>query len=263
MSVANVPLTTSSLDAERRAYEPSMEEILASIRKIIADDDSLPAMRGAGRHSMDDSSAAPARDHEATGRGDSEFAAVREAPHVSAPRSDRWPRPISRPEVSPSSIVAAKDEPRSGSSFDNWRRSHADELTPRAHEPRKEALSAEMIQPRRPIVEEDKAQSNGEAFEESAEAPARTAVVPAHAEDEAPASEAAHQPLVSPDAAASVAAHFQTLAASMIMNDSGLLQRCAEEMLRPMLKQWLDDNLPVLVERLVRSEIERVARGRR
>jgi hypothetical protein len=33
-------------------------------------------------------------------------------------------------------------------------------------------------------------------------------------------------------------------------------------MLRPMLKSWLDDNLPGLVERLVRTEIERVARGR-
>jgi cell pole-organizing protein PopZ len=34
-------------------------------------------------------------------------------------------------------------------------------------------------------------------------------------------------------------------------------------MLRPMLKQWLDDNLPAVVERLVRAEIERVARGGR
>ncbi len=34
-------------------------------------------------------------------------------------------------------------------------------------------------------------------------------------------------------------------------------------MMRPMLKQWLDDNLPVIVERLVRAEIERVARGGR
>jgi cell pole-organizing protein PopZ len=29
-----------------------------------------------------------------------------------------------------------------------------------------------------------------------------------------------------------------------------------------MLKSWLDDNLPSLVERIVRAEIERVARGR-
>ena len=35
-----------------------------------------------------------------------------------------------------------------------------------------------------------------------------------------------------------------------------------KDMLRPMLKAWLDDNLPPLVERLVRAEIERVARRR-
>ncbi|MGN6461286.1 MAG: PopZ family protein, partial [Pseudolabrys sp.] len=29
-----------------------------------------------------------------------------------------------------------------------------------------------------------------------------------------------------------------------------------------MLKSWLDDNLPSLVERIVRAEIERVSRGR-
>ena len=70
-------------------------------------------------------------------------------------------------------------------------------------------------------------------------------------------------PLVSSDAAAAIAAQFQTLAASMVINDSGLLHDYAREMLRPMLKAWLDDNLPVLVERLVRAEIERVARGGR
>ena len=39
----------------------------------------------------------------------------------------------------------------------------------------------------------------------------------------------------------------------------------ARELLRPMLRSWLDDNLPILVERLVKDEIERVvgrARGR-
>jgi cell pole-organizing protein PopZ len=35
-----------------------------------------------------------------------------------------------------------------------------------------------------------------------------------------------------------------------------------KEMLRPMLKGWLDDNLPSMVERIVRAEIERVSRGR-
>ena len=36
-----------------------------------------------------------------------------------------------------------------------------------------------------------------------------------------------------------------------------------KEMMRPMLKQWLEENLPGLVERMVRAEIERVSRGGR
>jgi cell pole-organizing protein PopZ len=39
------------------------------------------------------------------------------------------------------------------------------------------------------------------------------------------------------------------------------LEDLVKEMLRPMLKTWLDDNLPSMVERLVRAEIERVSRG--
>jgi cell pole-organizing protein PopZ len=34
------------------------------------------------------------------------------------------------------------------------------------------------------------------------------------------------------------------------------------ETLRPMLKSWLDENLPRAVERMVEAEIERVTRGR-
>ena len=37
----------------------------------------------------------------------------------------------------------------------------------------------------------------------------------------------------------------------------------AREILRPLLKTWLDENLPSMVERLVRAEIQRVARGGR
>jgi hypothetical protein len=37
------------------------------------------------------------------------------------------------------------------------------------------------------------------------------------------------------------------------------LQDLVQGTLRPMLKLWLDDNLPPLVERLVRAEIERLA----
>src|SRR5437763_3042263 len=45
MSTANPQPSQPSLESEQRAHEPSMEEILASIRRIIADDDALPLMR--------------------------------------------------------------------------------------------------------------------------------------------------------------------------------------------------------------------------
>ena len=48
----------------------------------------------------------------------------------------------------------------------------------------------------------------------------------------------------------------------MLVQNARTLEDLVREMLRPMLKTWLDDNLPGLVERLVRAEIERVARGR-
>ena len=41
MSAVN-PLPPSDVSSDKRPYEPSMEEILASIRRIIADDQSLP-----------------------------------------------------------------------------------------------------------------------------------------------------------------------------------------------------------------------------
>jgi cell pole-organizing protein PopZ len=275
MSAANVPLATTSLDAERRAYEPSMEEILASIRKIIADDDSLPAMREAGRRPMEDIAkpidqlAVPAQDKVAAAPEMNEsFSSARDPAQVLAPRLDRWPpRALYRPESRSPSIPAAKDEPRSGG-FDNWRsKSIAEELTTGTQNARSEARSSEMAKLKQPLNsnrdEADETELDHEASEHGAEESApRSAAAPLE-DAPAPASEAGRQPLVSPDAAASVAAHFQALAASMVINDSDLLQRYAEEMLRPMLKQWLDDNLPVLVEKLVRAEIERVARGRR
>ena len=68
--------------------------------------------------------------------------------------------------------------------------------------------------------------------------------------------------LISPEAGAKVAASFDSLNDAVVNGPSRSFDEIAEDMLRPMLQQWLDDNLPTLVERLVREEIERVARGR-
>jgi cell pole-organizing protein PopZ len=68
--------------------------------------------------------------------------------------------------------------------------------------------------------------------------------------------------LMSPRADASVAASFEDLSKAMLAGNSRKLDEVVEELLRPMLKGWLESNLPQMVERLVREEIERVSRGR-
>lgn len=70
-------------------------------------------------------------------------------------------------------------------------------------------------------------------------------------------------PLTSAQTDESVAASFGALSANVAMHSAEMIEALMREMLRPMLKAWLDDNLPSLVERLVRAEIQRVARGGR
>lgn len=70
-------------------------------------------------------------------------------------------------------------------------------------------------------------------------------------------------PLVSDVTAATIAAQFETLAASRLFGEDGRMDEIVTQLLRPMLQEWLEDNLPGIVEKLVRAEIERVARGGR
>ena len=56
---------------------------------------------------------------------------------------------------------------------------------------------------------------------------------------------------------------FNALTHTILAQNARTLDDLVREMLEPMLKEWLDDNLPSLVERMVREEIDRVSRGRR
>jgi uncharacterized protein len=67
--------------------------------------------------------------------------------------------------------------------------------------------------------------------------------------------------LMSSNTSAAVDSAFNALAQTVLVQNARTLEDLVREMLRPMLKVWLDDNLPGLVERLVRAEIERVSRG--
>ncbi|MBB5754557.1 PopZ family protein [Prosthecomicrobium pneumaticum] len=84
----------------------------------------------------------------------------------------------------------------------------------------------------------------------------------ARAPETPPADEMRLGPLLSDDANAAVNAAFDDLAGALLASRPRTVEDLVKDMLRPMLKGWLDKNLPPLVERLVREEIERVSRGR-
>jgi uncharacterized protein len=67
--------------------------------------------------------------------------------------------------------------------------------------------------------------------------------------------------LVSSATEDSIAAAFHALVASRFAQNSDAILALTRDALRPMLEAWLDENLPALVERLVRTEIERIALG--
>jgi cell pole-organizing protein PopZ len=67
--------------------------------------------------------------------------------------------------------------------------------------------------------------------------------------------------VVSPGTSSAAAEAFGSLARAVQPADARTMEEFVEDLLRPLLQSWLDENLPGLVERLVRQEIERVSRG--
>jgi len=66
--------------------------------------------------------------------------------------------------------------------------------------------------------------------------------------------------LLSSATSSAVDSAFNMLAQTLLVQDARTLEDLVRETLRPTLKSWLDDNLPRIVERSVRVEIERAAR---
>jgi uncharacterized protein len=216
-----------------------MEEILASIRRIIADDDALPLMRRPSLVSRE--TALPDLER----RSDNRPEAPRQPPvHPAAPI-----HLVPTPET-PAQQHPAEAELSSGAGEDAAYAERSDYAYPA------DDRTGEDYELRSSFAAAAQPQDEPE--------PGPAAVPERRPERVAPfANEPEHSRLVSPTTDASVAASFHSLATSMFLRDSDMLARTTREMLRPMLKQWLDDNLPVIVERLVRAEIERVARGGR
>jgi uncharacterized protein len=78
----------------------------------------------------------------------------------------------------------------------------------------------------------------------------------------APEPQPFHERLISTATDSTVTGSFNALAHTVLTQNARTLEDLVKDLLRPMLKGWLDENLPGLVERLVRAEIERVTRGR-
>jgi uncharacterized protein len=229
--------------AAAKAQEPSMEEILASIRRIIADDEGAkPA-----------SPSHPAATEPTATPATPSRAAVAGAGAVAAAVGE--PAPMSQNDVD--AVLAGFD------------RSSAYPTPPAstpAGDPRDvleltAAMEAHTEFPASPPF------GAVEAVSDAVFAKAEPDPGPGRAPPRAAASlrsqfhEAEEQPLLSNRATAAVATAFGSLAHTVLSQNARTLDDLVQEMLRPMLKSWLDDNLPTIVERLVRAEIERVSRG--
>ncbi len=77
--------------------------------------------------------------------------------------------------------------------------------------------------------------------------------------EEADAQDRDDAPLLSPQASRAAAEAFSRLKSEL--GGERELSRMTEELLRPMLRQWLNEHLPALVEQMVREEIQRISRG--
>lgn len=249
----------------QRAHEPTMEEILASIRRIISDDE-------AGAEAAPESEEAPSEDVEMQGDeaentnedvdalfadAADEMAAEAEETAMADAEAEAEDEAEPQPEPEPedgdgvfelTEEMAAEADEEDEASDDDIDALMADFDSADDEEPAAAAAAADDdehesdIAFRDPVVEE----------EPVAEAPAP-----------APATEG--DAIMSPDSQAAVSAAFGALASSMLSHSGGArtLEQIVEDLLRPLLKVWLDENLPPLVERLVREEIDRVARHAR
>jgi cell pole-organizing protein PopZ len=193
------------MTALAKGNEPSMEEILASIRRIIADD------------------------QQATLAEKPEEQAA--APPVAMPAPEPEPEEVLDLAIE-AEPLAPEPEPQGQDDVDFI---FADV------EPEPEPPPPPPVAPAPPVM-----------------AAAPPPPPPAYHAPEPPAME-----LLSAAASASVAGAFSSLSNTLLTGNARTLEDLVKDMMRPMLKTWLDDNLPTIVERLVKAEIERVARGGR
>ena len=237
-----------------KVQEPSMEEILASIRRIIADDDAKPAA-AENKPAVAEKKAAP---------GPTPKPAAPTAPQAAPakmtgiPPSAVAPKTPAQPAPPPAAVNSQDDIDAMLASLDEA--TTEAEVRPSRAEDVFE-LTDEMAVPD-PATSFQKIEPEDLEFTEMAQAmePPRRPAFEAESSSAGPAP--AVQQILSHATVSAVETAFSSLANTVLSNNARTLEDLVREMLRPMLKSWLDDNLPGLVERIVKAEIERVSRGR-
>ena len=234
-----------------KVQEPSMEEILASIRRIIADDEAKPA--AAEKPASPSAAAKPAV------MKDIPPSAIAPAPKpVAAAPKPAPPAPPPPPAPEPAVSNNQDDIDAMLASLD----AATPEADIRPAQPEADVfeLTDEMAlpDPAPPAATFSKVEPQDDIEFTEAKASRRQPAYEPSFETAAPA-----RPILSHSTVSAVESAFNSLANTVLSNNARTLEDLVKEMLRPMLKSWLDDNLPGLVERIVKAEIERVSRGGR
>ncbi|MBX8782954.1 DUF2497 domain-containing protein [Ochrobactrum sp. GRS2] len=286
--------------------EPSMEEILASIRRIIEDSDvtkqatadltSAPAVKvqPENRAETVKTSEPPAEEKRGEVAQFPRAVSLETAPtnnDAVSPETTQTNNHAVSPETTAGAATIAETQPAPSFTLDAILRGSIQEQALPSQKP--ELTRAEMHErnvahvriatvnpPVPPVVVAATEQPKSDAIKMSeallmqvAEKRVVSMTQPAAKEEVAPVSEKAFETapqtvsapvqdksLISEAAEKQVAASFGSLSQALIEEQKRLLNEKMEAMLRPMLQEWLDTNLPPLVERLVREEIERVVR---
>ena len=212
------------------AKEPSMDEILSSIRQIIADDEAAPPPPPRSAKPSDSNDSLPAfdsfRPDDEDADEDESVAAASEEDVDLSQDDDADDEAL---ELSPEQIVEQGEGGRSA--FE---------------------LASDMAIPDDVTFDLDSMDGGQKPRVSASEA----APMP----DPNLSADMAER-LLKPTADAAVRSTFARLGSAALGGQDLTIEKMIREMLRPMLKEWLDENLPTMVERMVEREIERISRG--
>lgn len=235
-----------------KVQEPSMEEILASIRRIIADDEAKPSAETKAEPTK-----AAAMKPESVKTEPPKPQVVAAKPPAPAASSFKPAPAAAKPAPAPAASNSQDDIDAMLAGFDSA--PTGSDAQPSSPDGDVFELTDDMAlpdpaqKPFRKVDPQDDLEFSENARSKQSSYDLRPAADPAAA----PATN-----ILSHSTVSAVESAFNSLANTVLSNNARTLEDLVKEMLRPMLKTWLDDNLPGVVERIVKAEIERVSRGR-